>query len=49
MLAWINGKLRAFIDNPLGTATEWAVYLIFFGVGIAILVWAVRFVIGMVR
>lgn len=49
MLRQIREKFRTFFDDPLGTATEWAVYLILLAVGIALVVWAVQLAFGILR
>lgn len=49
MFERLRAKFREFIDDPLGTAIEWAVYLVMLAVGVAILIWAIRYAIGIVR
>jgi hypothetical protein len=44
----VRDHVREFLDNPLGKAIEWAVYLVFLGVGVYILIVIVRWLIGFV-
>jgi hypothetical protein len=47
-MASVREKLRQFIEDPLGTAIQLAVYLILLGVGVYILVLAARWALGFV-
>lgn len=49
MFQRIKDKLRSFVEDPLGTAVEWAVYVVMLAVGVAILIWAIRFAVDLVR
>ena len=44
----IRDHVREFIDNPLGKAIEWAVYLVMLGVGVYTLIVIVRWLIGFI-
>lgn len=43
----IRDEVREFFDDPLGTAVRWAVYIVLLGVGVAVVVWAVRLAFNM--
>lgn len=47
-MASVREKLREFLEDPLGTAIQWFVYLILLGVAVYLLVLAGRWVIGFV-
>jgi hypothetical protein len=47
-MASVREKLREFLEDPLGTAIQWFVYLILLGVAVYLLVLAARWVIGFV-
>lgn len=44
----VREKIREFLEDPLGTAIEWAVYLILLGVGVYILIVVVRWLVGFI-
>jgi hypothetical protein len=47
-MASVREKLREFLEDPLGTAIQWFVYLILLGVAVYILVLGARWVIGFI-
>lgn len=47
-MASVREKLREFLEDPLGTAIQWFVYLILLGVAVYLLVLGGRWVIGFV-
>ena len=49
VVSWISKQVRGFVDDPLGYAIEKWFYLIFFGLGIAILGSGLKWVYELTR